>query len=165
MAIELESARLRLRQWREDDVGPLLAFYNDPVSESIYGAGFTRADIWRRIALFVGHFQLRGFGPWALEEKTSKSFVGHGGLWFPEGWDDVEVGYGIAPEHRRKGYAAEAALCARNYGYEIGIPRLVSYIQPDNAASIAVATRLQAKPNGEFMMHGKPHTIYLHQKP
>jgi RimJ/RimL family protein N-acetyltransferase len=108
---------------------------------------------------------LRGFGPWALEEKTSKSFVGHGGLWFPEGWDDVEVGYGIAPEHRRKGYAAEAALCARNYGYEIGIPRLVSYIQPGNAASIAVATRLQAKPNGEFMMHGKPHTVYLHQKP
>ena len=156
MAIELESARLRLRQWREDDVGPLLAFYNDPVSESIYGAGVTRADIWRRIALFFGHFHLRGFGPWALEEKTSKSFVGHGGLWFPEGWDDVEVGYGIAPE---------AALCARNYGYEIGIPRLVSYIQPDNAASIAVAARLQAKPNGEFMMHGKQHTIYLHQKP
>jgi RimJ/RimL family protein N-acetyltransferase len=64
-----------------------------------------------------------------------------------------------------KAMQAEAALCARNYGYEIGIPRLVSYIQPDNAASIAVATRLQAKPNAEFMMHGKPHTIYLHQKP
>lgn len=165
MALELETERLRLRQWREDDVGPLLAFYNDPVSESIYGTGATRADIWRRIALFFGHFHLRGFGLWALEEKTSKSFVGYGGLWFPEGWDDVEVGYGIAPEHRRKGYAAEAAIRARNYGHEIGIARLVSYIQPTNAASIAVAARLGAKPDGEFMMHGKPHTVYLHQKP
>ena len=165
MALELETERLRLRQWREDDVGPLLAFYTDPVSESIYGTGIARADIWRRIALYFGHFHLRGFGPWALEEKSSKSFVGHGGLWFPEGWGDVEVGYGIAPEHRRKGYAAEAARCARDYGYQIGIPRLVSYIQPTNAASIAVATRLGAKPDGEFMMHGKPHTIYLHQKP
>ena len=165
MALELESARLRLRQWREDDVGPLLAFYNDPVSENIYGAGVTRADIWRRIALFFGHFHFRSFGLWALEEKNSNSFVGYGGLWFPEGWDDVEVGYGIAPEHRRKGYAAEAACCARNHGYKIGIAKLVSYIQPTNTASIAVATSLQAKPNGEFMMHGKSHTIYLHQKP
>jgi RimJ/RimL family protein N-acetyltransferase len=165
MALELETERLRLRQWREDDVGPLLAFYNDPVSESIYGVGATRADIWRRIALFFGHYQLRGFGLWALEEKGSKSFVGYGGLWFPEGWDDVEVGYGIAPEHRRKGYAAETASRARDYGYETGIARLVSYIQPTNAASIAVATHLGAKPDGEFIMHGKPHTIYLHRKP
>jgi RimJ/RimL family protein N-acetyltransferase len=75
------------------------------------------------------------------------------------------VGYGIAPEHRRKGFAAEAATCARDYGYKIGIAKLVSYIQPTNTASIAVATSLGAIPDGEFMMHGKPHTIYLHQKP
>ena len=109
MALELESARLRLSQWREDDVGPLHAFYNDPVSENIYGAGVTREDIWRRIALFFGHFHFRSFGLWALEEKNSNRFVGYGGLWFPESWDDVEVGYGIQPEYRRKGYAAEAA--------------------------------------------------------
>ena len=165
MALELETERLRLRQWREDDVGPLLAFYNDPVSESIYGAGATREEIWRKIAMRIGHFQLRGYGLWAVEEKTSRSFAGYAGLYYPLGWDDVEVGYGISLEHRRKGYAAEAALCARNHGYEIGIGRLVSYIQPTNAASIAVATRMGAKPDGEFMMQNLRHIIYLHQKP
>jgi RimJ/RimL family protein N-acetyltransferase len=165
MVIELETERLRLRQWREGDVESLHAFYNDPASQSVYDTAYTREDTWRRIALNFGHWHLRGFGTWALEEKSTKSFAGHAGLWFPEGWGDVEVGYGIAPEHRRKGFAAEAATCARNYGYKIGIPRLVSYIQPTNAASIGVATRLHAKPNGEFMMHGKPHTIYLHQEP
>jgi len=165
MAVELETERLRLRQWREDDVGPLFAFYTDPVSEGIYGAGVTREEVWRRIAMRIGHFHLRGYGLWAVEEKASKSFAGYAGLHYPLGWDDVEVGYGIAPEHRRKGYAAEAAIRARDYGYEIGIPRLVSYIQPTNAASIAVATRLGAKPDGEFMMQNLRHTIYLHQKP
>ncbi|MEP7173885.1 MAG: GNAT family N-acetyltransferase [Aestuariivirga sp.] len=165
MAIELETERLRLRQWREGDVESLHAFYNDPASRSVYGTAYTREDTWRRIALNFGHWRLRGFGTWALEEKSTKSFAGHAGLWFPEGWDDVEVGYGVAPEHRRKGYATEAALYARNYGYEIGIAKLVSYIQPTNTESIAVATRLGAIPDGEFMMYEKPHTIYLHQKP
>ena len=164
MAIDLETERLRLRQWREDDVESLHAFYNDPASQSIYGTAYTREDTWRRIALNFGHFHLRGFGTWALEEKSSSAFAGYAGLWFPQGWSDVEVGYGIAPEHRRKGFAVEAAAKARDYGYEIGIKRLVSYIQPTNAASIGVATRIGARPAGEFILNGKPHTIYLHQK-
>ncbi len=162
MAVELETERLRLRPWREDDVDALSEFYADPASRAIYAKDFTREDIWRRIALYLGHWQLRGFGPLAIDEKASGKFVGSSGLWFPESWGDVEVGYGIHPAFRRKGYAVEAARRSRDYGRSLGITRLVSYIRPTNTASIAVATRLGAKPEGDFTLHGVLHTVYLH---
>jgi RimJ/RimL family protein N-acetyltransferase len=160
---ELETERLRLRHWRESDVDPLHAFYRDPLSASVYGEDVKRSDVWRRIALHIGHWQLRGFGAWAIEDKATGRFAGHGGLWFPEGWDDVEVGYGIAPEFRRRGYAVELAKRVRDYGYRnAGLKRLVSYIDPGNTASIKVAEKLGARPDGEFLMHGKPQLVYLH---
>ena len=55
--VELETERLRLRRWREEDVDPLLAFYRDPQSQAVYGSDVSRADVWRRIALIIGHFE------------------------------------------------------------------------------------------------------------
>ena len=162
---ELETERLHLRHWRESDVDPFLAFYRDPQSAAVYGENVTRSDVWRRVGLLIGHWQLRGFGPWALEDKATGRFAGHGGLWFPEGWGDIEVGYGISPEFRGLGYAVEAAQCVRDYGYrEKGFERLVSYIDPDNTASRKVAERLGAVPDGEYLLHDKAHIVYLHTK-
>lgn len=160
---ELETERLRLRYWRESDVDSFFAFYRDPQSAAVYGDDVKRSDVWRRIALIIGHWQLRGFGPSALEDKATGKFAGHGGLWFPDDWDDVEVGYGIMPEFRRQGYAVEAARRVRDYGYrEKGLKRLVSYINPENKVSRRVAEKLGAVPDGEFLLHGKPHLVYLH---
>jgi RimJ/RimL family protein N-acetyltransferase len=162
---ELETERLRLRHWRESDVDPFLAFYRDPQSAAIYGTDITHSDVWRRVALVIGHWQLRGFGPWALEDKATGKFAGHGGLWFPDGWGDVEVGYGISPEFRGRGYAAEAARRVRDYGYrEKGLKRLVSYIEPENKASLRVAEKLGAVPDGEFVLRDKVHIVYLHKQ-
>lgn len=163
MQHELETERLRLRQWREADVDRLFAFYSDAQSQAVYGGDVSRSDVWRRIALIIGHFQIRGFGLYALEDKASRELAGYAGLWFPEGWDDVEIGYGIAPQFRRLGLATEAARRVRDHGFrELGLARLVSYINPINVASIRVAEKLGATPDGEFIMHGKPHMIYRH---
>ena len=163
MAPELETERLRFRQWRETDVDPLHAFYSDPKSQAVYGDGVSRGDVWRRMAQLIGHWQLRGFGLYALDDKATGELAGYAGLWFPDGWDDVEVGYGIAPRFRGKGYATEAARRARDHGFrELGLARLVSYINPINVTSIRVAEKLGAAPDGEFIMHGKPHVIYRH---
>ena len=162
---ELETERLRLRHWRESDVDPFLAFYRDPQSAAVYGENVMRSDVWRRVGLLIGHWQLRGFGPWALEDKATGRFAGHGGLWFPDGWGDIEVGYGISPDFRGQGYAVEAAQRVRDYGYrEKGFERLVSYIEPGNTASRKVAERLGAVPDGEYLLHDKAHIVYLHTK-
>lgn len=162
---EIETERLRLRQWRESDVDPLLAFYLDPLSAAIYGTDTTRSDVWRRVGLLIGHWHLRGYGPWALEDKRTCKFAGHSGLWFPAGWSDVEVGYGIAPEFRGQGYATEVATRVRDYGYrEKKLDRLISYVDPGNKESRRVVEKLGAIPDGEFLLHDKPHVIYLHTK-
>ena len=114
MHSELETERLRFRHWRESDVDPLYDFYRDPQSQAVYGSDFSRADVWRRVGLIIGHFHLRGFGLYALEDKESGKLAGYAGLWFPDGWDDVEVGYGITPQFRGRGFATEAARHARD---------------------------------------------------
>jgi RimJ/RimL family protein N-acetyltransferase len=160
---ELETERLRLRFWRESDVDHMLAFYRDPQSAAVYGEDIKRGDVWRRMALAIGHWHLRGFGPWVLEDKATGKVAGHAGLWFPDGWGDVEVGYGIMPEFRGQGYAAEAARRVRDHGYrEKGLKRLVSYINPENKASRRVAEKLGAVQDGEFLLHDKLHLVYLH---
>lgn len=163
---EFETERLRLRHWRESDVDPFLDFYRDPQSVAVYDSGdIKRSDVWRRVGLFIGHWQLRGYGPWAIEERASGKFVGHGGLWFPDGWNDPEIGWGIMPEFRGKGFAVEAAQRAREHGYRtLKLARLVSYIDPSNTASLRVAEKLGAKREGEFLLHGKTHHVYLHSQ-
>ncbi len=161
---ELETERLRLRLPREGDLEGLYELHADPFTVSVFRSGFNRIEIWRRIAMALGYWQLRVYGPWSLEDKKTGTYVGSCSLWFPDGWQDVEVGYSIHPAFRGQGLAVEAAKCVRNFGFSHHkFKRLVSYIQPSNLQSIRVAEKLGAKPDGEFMMGDIPHTIYLHQ--
>ncbi len=46
----------------------------------------TRDEAWRNMALVLGHWQLRGFGLWAVEDRASGLLAGRVGCWRPEGW-------------------------------------------------------------------------------
>ena len=74
----------------------MAAFYASPIS-SFYGGPCDREDAWRKFAAYPGHWALRGFGPWAIEEKSSGAFVGLSGLWFPEGWYAPEITWALVP--------------------------------------------------------------------
>jgi RimJ/RimL family protein N-acetyltransferase len=162
---ELETERLRLRIPRESDVDSVFDFHADPLTKEIYRVEYSRAEIWRRIATWIGHWQWRGYGNWILEDKSSGHYIGQCGFWYPLGWDDIEIGYGIHPKHRGRGFAVEAATCVRDHGYKKhDFKRLVSYIQPTNANSIRVAEKVGAVPDGTFDMSGIAHIVYLHAK-
>jgi RimJ/RimL family protein N-acetyltransferase len=166
MTQELETERLRFRQFTEGDVEGYYEFFADPVTQICYPPDMNRGLVWREIAKILGHWKIRGFGQWALEDKASGRFAGFAGLWFPGDFDDVEMGYGLHPAFRGRGYAVEAARRALDYGYlERKFKRIVSYIQPKNLQSIRVAEKLGAKPAGVFSLLGKSHTVYLHQQP
>ncbi len=160
----LETERLIMRAFQDSDLDSLLAFHSDPLTKSVYKIEPVRGDIWRFIAMGRGHWELRGFGGWLLEEKTTHDYVGQCGHWFPEGWADVEIGYGIHPKHRGRGYAVEAANLVRERGHKTHcFKRQVSYIQSSNVNSIRVAEKMGAVPDGTFDMSGISHTVYLHQ--
>src|SRR5262245_60044613 len=163
MIPRLETQRLRQREWRQQDLDPYARFCANPQSARFVGGPCTRDEAWRRIALFVGHWTLRGYGNWALEERTTGQFVGYAGLWHPEGWPEPELMWGLLCEYWGRGYATEAGRRARQFGYaERLATALASYIDPHNLPSQKVAARLGAVRESTIELRGSAVGVYRH---
>ena len=159
----LETERLRLRLFRESDLDAYAEMCADPEVMRYLGncQPMSRADAWRHMALVVGHWQLRGYGMWAVEERTSGEMIGRVGCWFPEGWPGPEVGWALRREFWRRGYATEAARASVRYAFtQLNWPRVISVIRPDNAASIRVAERIGERLEGRTQLMGFDTLIY-----
>ncbi|HLT92582.1 MAG TPA: GNAT family N-acetyltransferase [Woeseiaceae bacterium] len=141
--IETEHLLLR-RVDPERDFEPWArAMADERVVRGLGTAPMGRALAWRHMASIVGHWAIRGYGFFSVEEKASGAWVGRVGPWFPEGWPAPEIGWTLAPEHWGKGYATEAARAALDYAFRtLGWSSVVHVMLPDNARSIAVAERL-----------------------
>jgi RimJ/RimL family protein N-acetyltransferase len=141
--IVAETERLILRDWRADDLTEYAAMLADrEVTQFIWGAD-TLHDTWRRMTMIAGHDVLRGYTLWAVERKADRAFIGRVGLWNPEGWPAVEVGWALARDAWGHGFATEAARAALDFGFHnLDVDRLVSHIEPENTRSQAVARRL-----------------------
>jgi RimJ/RimL family protein N-acetyltransferase len=162
----LETERLRLREWREADVAPLGEFYTDAAVTRFLSVPRDRSDVWRFMAVRIGHWVLRGYGPWALEEKTTGQWVGHCGLWNPHGWPEPELMWSLVPGARGRGYATEAARRARGFAYrDLGWTTVVSCIVPENIASQRVAQRLGATLERSVELMGHQTGLYRHPAP
>jgi RimJ/RimL family protein N-acetyltransferase len=61
---ELETERLRLRQLYESDLDALARLNADVRFMRYIGPVMSRDDTWRQLAMLLGHWQLRGYGPW-----------------------------------------------------------------------------------------------------
>ena len=165
--IEQETNRLLLRQWRTEDFDAYAGYYANEKTAKYVGGVSDRNQAWRRMASVVGHWVLRGYGYWAVEEKQSGTFVGCVGLWFPEGWPELELGYWLMPNMHGKGYATEAGVKSRDYAWRIvGTKSLVSHIHPENEPSKRVAERLGARYEKtiELLTHGA-HYVYRYPRP
>ena len=159
----LETERLILRGWREDDFEPFAAVYADPEDARYIGGVHTRDDAWRRMACYLGHWTLRGYGHWVLEDKVTAAFFGWAGLWSPEGFPGREVAWTIVPAARGCGLAQEAGRRVRTFAYEtLGWDSAISLIHVDNAPSIRVAEKLGATFERALAFRGSDCAIYRH---
>jgi RimJ/RimL family protein N-acetyltransferase len=163
---ELETERLRLRPWLETDLEPYAEFCASENTARFVGGACGREDAWRRIAMFLGHWTLRGYGPWALEEKGHKRWVGYAGLWNPHGWLEPEIMWGLAATAQGRGLATEAAQGARGYAYrQLGWRTAISCIAQQNRPSQKVAARLGATLEKTAEVRGHLVGIYRHPGP
>jgi RimJ/RimL family protein N-acetyltransferase len=134
-----------MRSLRLDDLDAYARMYADPevVRFLEQGAPLDRAAAFRSMALHLGHWQLRGYGQWALEDRVRGRFVGRAGLWQPEGWPGIEVGWVLSRDAWGRGYATEARRVAIDYAFEVlHADEIISLIRPENTGSIKVAERL-----------------------
>ena len=139
---EVETARLRLRRWQDDDLERLVALYGDPrVARflSVDGRPWPRARSVGAFEHFRGEWQERGFGPWAAIDKHTGRWLGQIGLNELPRWPGphrVEVGWDLDPSVWGRGLATEGARAALRYGFEVvGLERIISTARADNAAS------------------------------
>jgi RimJ/RimL family protein N-acetyltransferase len=141
----LETERLKLRQWNQSDFGNFARYYADEENVRYVGGQKDADQAWRHMALMAGHWKLKGFGYWAVDERHSNEFVGCAGLWQSPGRPELELGYWLLKEHQGKGYALESCRVCIKYAREVLNARsLVSYIDPRNEPSIRLARRLGA---------------------
>ncbi len=143
-APRLETDRLILRGVdAERDFESWAAMMADAETARFIGGVQERAAAWRGMCSIIGHWQVRGFGFFSVEEKATGAFVGRVGPWFPEGWPAPEVGWTIRREHWGKGYASEAAAAAIDWAFDhLFWKSVIHIIEPANARSIGVATKL-----------------------
>jgi RimJ/RimL family protein N-acetyltransferase len=162
----LETERLRLRAFREGDLDRFAEFCASEALTRFVGGTSDRRGTWGRIAAYLGHWTLRGYGHWAIEEKASGRFVGYSGLWNPQGWPEPEVIWGLMADAHGQGYATEAARRVREFAYRgLGWRTAVSFIAPQNLPSLRVAQRLRAAHERDFKLFTTTVGVYRHPGP
>lgn len=162
----IETPRLRLRSWRDADLPVHARFCADPATAKFVGGVCSENDAWRRMATQLGHWQMRGYGPWALEDKATGEAVGYCGPWNPHGWPEPEIAWGLVREAHGKGFATEAARRALAHAFDdLGWTTAISVIAVENIPSIRVAERLGAGLDRTTEMWGWKVGIYRHPAP
>src|SRR6266542_2281021 len=114
----LSTQRLILRGFTAADLDALAPIYADPQVSRYIGDGTPadRAATWRALAGMLGHWQLRGYGMWALIEQATGRLIGRAGLYNPEGWPGLEAGWLLARDRWGCGFATEAGHAILVYG-------------------------------------------------
>ena len=142
----LETERLFLRAFTKDDLAPFAEMVADAevMQKATYdGTPMTQAQAWNWLCLMLGHWHMRGYGIWGVEEKSSGELIGRIGLQFLDWFEDVELVWMLSRPAWGKGYASEGAGAAINFGFEIlNLPRITAVIHCENQASIQLAERL-----------------------
>ena len=144
--LRLETPRLILRPLRMEDFDAWAAMHSDEITMKFIGGPQPRATAWRSFMCMCGAWNMTGVAMFSVIEKSSGKWVGRLGPWYPEGWPDHEVGWGIAREHWGKGYASEGAAATMDYAFDVlGWTELIHCIEENNLASQGVAKRLGSR--------------------
>ncbi len=145
----IETARLRLRAIRSDDLDRWAAVCADPeVVRYLGGATFSREDTWRRLLATAGSWAVLGYGYWAVERRDGGGMIGHAGFgdfkrdMIPVIAGVPEAGWVFAREAQGQGYAAEAVAAALAWADQaLRGQEIAAIISPGNAPSIRLAEK------------------------
>ncbi len=156
----LTTERLTLRAPTMADFNAFAAFWASEDRTRFLGGPRDLGQAWKTFAADLGHWHLRGFGVWTVDEAGQP--VGNVGPYNPADQQDLELVWTAYEGAEGRGIASEAARAARRWIAETLKPtRLVSYIDRDNAASIRLAERLGAVAEGS-PAHDPLCVTYVH---
>ena len=139
----LQTDRLILRAPTQNDFPVYKSFYADEAGSAFYGGPLSEEQAWKKLAYDLGHWPLRGYGMWSVEERSTGKMIGGCGLVWPEGWPRSELTWWIVPAARRKGYAIEASHAAIDFAYQtLGWAQVETHMDDDNGPARCLAMKL-----------------------
>jgi len=142
----IETERLVLRAHLASDFEPYAEFFASDRAK--YMGRLTRRQAWDSFCSDIAQWSLFGFGAWGLQDRATGAFVGQVAVIQPDHFPEPELGWFMLPEAEGRSLAFEAARAARDWAFGArGLETLVSYIDPANARSAALAERLGALPD------------------
>ncbi len=160
----LETGRLVLREFLDDDVEALELVLGDPQTMAYYPAPFSREDVVRWIGWSRQSYRKNGVGLWAVELKETGELIGDCGLtWQRVGYSpekQLEIGWHVRRDLWNKGYATEAAIACRDRARDLGHIHLISIIAAANAPSQAVARKIGMELEREDELNDRLRMIF-----
>ncbi len=156
-----------MRPFEHDDVDTMQTVFNDELARRFYPRMTDPRMVAGWVIRWRDVYKRDGVSLWALCLKSNDELIGDCGLV----WQDIdegrrlEIGYHVAAQHRRRGYASEAAAACRNHAFEqLRQERVISIVAPDNLASRTVAARIHRNVRSGFKRPGKTRLIYWTDK-
>jgi ribosomal-protein-alanine N-acetyltransferase len=141
----LETDRLKLREFRKDDLAELAAIVADEDQMTFYLRPKTREEAAAWISRNLALYKEYGFGSWLIEAVPTSDFLGYCGIrpLTLEGRSEIEIGWHTEKTSWNQGIATEAAMATRDLAFRrFGLSRLVAIIHPDHVASRRVAEKI-----------------------
>lgn len=161
------STRLVLREMTNEDYPALCTMLHDDTVMHAYGGAFNEAESQAWLAQRLQGYTNDGFNLWAITLRDSNIMIGQCGITW-QSWQNrrvLEVGYLLAKDYQRQGFASEAATAARDYAfYTMDAQEVFAIIRAGNHPSMRVAARLGMRQRGTCVKHYRnivmPHLVF-----
>ena len=155
--IVIETKRLILRTWDNDDINDYYLLNQDPKVVEFLLKMSSIEQAKEFIENMNHQFHIYGYTVFAVEEKESGELIGFTGLNSPK-WSTsftpcVEIGWRLSSKFWGKGYATEAARAVLDYGFkECALDEILAWTVPANIRSISVMKKIGMEHdiNGDF---------------
>ena len=141
----IQTERLILREYTEDDFEKLYEILSDPETMKHYPKPYDENGTWRWIRWSLDNYEKYGFGLWAIELKENDRFIGDCGITMQQIDKETlpEIGYHIHKDFWRQGFAKEAGQAVRDWFFHhTDFGAVYSYMAYTNQASAATAASI-----------------------
>jgi RimJ/RimL family protein N-acetyltransferase len=160
----LETRRLRLREFRPDDLDDLAEMVGDKEQMRFYPRPRTRDEARAWIDRNRTFYDEHGFGFWLVESRGGAAFLGYSGIrpFVHDGVSTTEIGWHTRKALWNRGIATEAAAGARDLAFSrFGRQQLVALVHPDHIASRRVAEKIGLREGATVLVEGDRYVTYL----
>ena len=164
--MEIHTVRLALRRFTLDDADFIVQLVNDPGWLRYIGDRNVRTLEDARAYLdrsALASYERNGFGLYLVMLRATGERIGMCGLVRREGLEHVDIGFAFLPAWRGQGYAEESARAVLRHACELGLPKVVAIVSPENGASVRLLEKIGMRSAGMVKLPRGGDEILLYE--